>query len=151
MAKYKTFIYGDQTKYGQNIGIFPIQGLTRVPWIFIDPVNDDEYEFAINPSNSSVPGIEKTVTTEYTTSGKPVNWEGRPAPQKISYSGTILTEMHFEIMKYWSSKKTQVKLVDDLGRSFWLIVTGFSPTRQYHIDYPWRHEYTGDATIISWE
>lgn len=150
MAKYGTFIYGDGTLYGEGAVIFPIEGLTRVPWIFKNTATGDEYEFAINPVDASVPAVEKAITTQYTASGKPVNWEGRRAPQKITFSGTILTEAHFYAMKDWYELKTQINLSDDLSRKYWVIITAFNPTRNYSPQYPWRHEYSAEATILDW-
>lgn len=154
MARFGTFIYGDGTLYGpgdEGSGpVFPIENLSRVPWIFKDTVTDDEYEFAINPIDATVPSLTKSVTTQYTAAGIPINWEGRPTPQTMSFSGTILTEEHLNIMITWVQKSTQVNLSDDLGRKYWIYITSFSPSRQYSPQYPWRHEYSAEATVLSW-
>ncbi len=150
MAKYGTFIYGDGTLYGDGEAIFPIPGLTRVPWIFRDLAGNDEYEFAINPLDANVPSAKKTVTTDYTTAGNAINWEGRQSPQILSFSGTILTREHYEIMVRWIDKSTQINLSDDLDRKYWILLTSFSPRRVYVPAYPWRHEYNAEATILSW-
>jgi hypothetical protein len=149
MAKYGTFLYGDGTLYG-GTGTFPIENLVRVPWVFIDPVNSDEYEFAVNPLDASVPSVEKTVTTKYTTDGTPINVEGRPSAQTMDFSGTILYEEHFVKMNEWFEKSTQIALVDDLARTYWVVIVSFSPTRRYTPEYPWMHEYSCTANILSW-
>lgn len=149
MARYGTFLYGDGTTYG-GTGTFPIEDLIRVPWTFIDQVNDDEYEFAVNPLEASVPGVVKTVNTKYTAAGNPINTEGRPQAQSFTFSGTILHEAHFLKMNEWFEKSTQVILRDDLLRSYWVVINEFSPTRVYVPEYPWRHEYSASATVISW-
>lgn len=149
MARYNTFIYDDGILYADGVA-FAIAGEDRVPWVFQDVTTGDEYEFAINPVDASVPSLTKSVTTQYTAAGIPINWEGRPVPQTISFSGTILTEEHLNIMITWVEKSTQVNLSDDLGRRYWIYVTSFSPTRQYSPQYPWRHEYSAEATVLSW-
>lgn len=151
MARYGTFIYGDGTLYGDGSPVFPIPDTDRVPWVFSDPVNDDSYEFAINPLNATFPTSKRTVTTQYTTSGKPVNFEGRSTVKNLRFSGTILHEEHYNAMVDWANKSSQVHLKDDLGRGFWVVITNFSPTRRYHRDYPWRHEFSVDAVVVSWE
>lgn len=156
MAKFGTFVYGDGTTFaaaagGGGGGVFPIDGLERVPWIFRDIAAGDEYEFAVNPLNCSIPVVEKRVSTQYTASGKPVTWEGRSTVPVISFSGTILHQEHYEVMLEWLEKSTQISLTDDLDRKFWVFLTEFSPTRKYHYSYPWRHEYSASAIIISWE
>lgn len=145
MAKYGTFLYGTDILYAM-----PVPGLVRVPWVFTDIAGVDEYEFAINPLDSSVPSIEKTITTKYTADGTPINIEGRQKPQSFEFSGTILHEAHYRKMEEWFEKSSQVSITDDLGRSLWVIITSFNPTRNYSPDYPWRHEYTCTANILNW-
>ena len=150
MAKYGTFIYGDGTLYGEGVPVFPVEGLTRVPWVFKNLATGDEYEFAINPMDASVPSVQKAISTQYTASGKAINWEGKRPLQKISFSGTILSEAHYYAMKAWVESKTQINLADDLGRKYWIIFNSFSPTRNYTPEYPWRHEYSAEATVLDW-
>lgn len=149
MARYGTFLYGDGTLYSGG-ATFPIEDLIRVPWTFIDSTEEDEYEFAVNPLDASIPGLEKTVNTKYTAAGTPINTEGRPLPQTFTFSGTILYEEHFNKMNEWFEKSTQVMLRDDLLRTYWVIINEFNPTRRYVSQYPWRHEYSATATVLSW-
>lgn len=149
MAKFGTFLFGEET-FGGASPTEEFQNLVRVPWIFKDVVNDEEYEFAVNPLDTSIPSVEKSVATQYTTAGKAINFEGRSKPQTINFSGTILTEQHLNAMNYWFEKSSQINLSDDLGRKYWIVITNFAPTRQYTPDFPWRHEYSADAIILSW-
>ena len=150
MAKYGTFLYGDGTLYGSDEPVFPIENVVRVPWVFKDIAGNDEYEFAINPIDASVPSLERTVTTKYTTDGTAINIEGRIKPQKFEFSGTILHEAHYRKMEEWFAKSSQISLTDDLGRSYWIVLLNFSPTRNYSPDYPWRHEYNCTANVLNW-
>jgi hypothetical protein len=150
MARYSTFLYGDGTEYGSGEPVFPVEGLVRIPWIFEDIPTGNVYEFAINPNAATMPAIQKNVTTQYTASGKPINFEGRQSVPTISFSGTILHEAHLEAMESWAAKKNQVSLSDDLGRKYFVVITSFSATRNYNSEFPWRHEYNADAVVISW-
>lgn len=151
MAKFNTFIYDSEIVFnGAFGGEFPIDSLDRVPWVFKDIAGDDEYEFAVNPVDASFPVVEKRITTQYTASGRPVNFEGRSAAGYLSFSGTILYQEHYEIMLDWLDKSTQISVTDDLGRNFWIFLTEFSPTRTYHAAFPWRHEYNASGLLISW-
>ena len=153
MARYGTFNYDDGTLYSVEDAQFPLEeeGIIRVPWVFSDPSTGDEYEFAINPLDASVPDSVRNVTTQYTTGGIPINFEGRPQPGTMSLSGTILSEDHYNAMVDWTRKTKQINVQDDLGRSYWIYITTFNPTRQYVPEYPWRHEYSMEAVVLSWE
>jgi hypothetical protein len=150
MAKFGTFKYGDGTLFGSE-GTFPIETMDRVPWIFTDIATGDEYEFAVNPLDADIPDSpSKNITTKYTASGLPINTEGRRAVSEFSFSGTILYEEHFNKMNEWFDKSTQINLSDDLGRKYWIVLTNFSPTRRYKPEYPWMHEYSANAVVLSW-
>lgn len=150
MPKFGTFSFGD-SGFDPALNTFPIAGLPRVPWIMRDVASDDEYEFAVNPLDMSFPLVQKRLTTQYTTAGKPITWEGRSEVPVVSFSGTILYREHYEIMLEWLEKSTQIALTDDFGRNFWLFLTEFSPSRRYSADFPWRHEYSASGLIINWE
>jgi hypothetical protein len=159
MAFFGTFLYGEEL-FGTSSsegpsGPGPQPGqpgnyVVRVPWRFQQISDPDVYEFAINPLDVSMPSIQKTITTEKTASGKDIVFQGNGPPQKLSFSGTILTEVHLNAMREWFYKEKQVSITDDLGRQYWVYLTAFSPTRNYSAQYPWRHEYSADATVLSW-
>lgn len=144
MAKYGSFFYGEEAFGGSG------QILSRVPWIFQELHSSDEYEFAINPLDAQMPGKEKTFSTQPSADGTQIIFQGRDKVQRMSFSGTILTEAHLIAMKSWSNRDKQIHVMDDLGRGFWIYLKGFSPTREYHPDFPWRHQFSCDAVVLDW-
>ena len=160
MAFFGTFLYGEELFGTESPGPGGSTGptwpgssapLVRVPWIFREVYDgEDIYEFAINPLDATMPSIQKTLTKQITASGKPVIFQGRDAVQTMSFSGTILDQIHLEIMNEWFIKEKQISITDDLGQQYWVYLTNFSPTRNYSSQYPWRHEYSANATVLSW-
>lgn len=123
-----------------------------VRWIFFDLVNDDEYTFEINPDAGGTPGYVKHVTSTSTTApnGKTLLFEGSREAQVLDWSGTILYETQFNAFVEWWTKEHQIRLTDDLGRVFYIIITDFVPKRIRNAQRPWKHSYTAKATIIDW-
>lgn len=151
MALYGTFIYNTDDYGDDSGGSLPIE-ITgeRVPWIFQGYDSEDIYEFAINPLECSVPSIQKQISTQNTAAGGLVYFQGQNTVPSMSFSGTILSEAHYTAMKTWSGADKQVAVIDDLGRKYWVYIKNFSPTRQYHPEYPWRHEFSVEAVILDW-
>lgn len=147
MPLYNTFLYNEETYEGQDD--LPIPS-GRIPWYLREYDSSDVYELAINPLSSTSPSIQKTFTVQKTTTGNPVIFRGRDQVETIVCSGTILHEAHFRALEEWSKKSKQVELTDDLQRKFWIVITSFTPTRRYHASYPWRHEYSFEATVVDW-
>lgn len=151
MAKFGTFKFNEELFGGAPSGGGGSSGtLVRVPWTFQEVYDPDEYEFAINPLDASMPSIEKTFTSQATADGNQVLFQGRNLPQKMTFSGTILTEVHLNAMREWSSKQKQVQITDDLVRKYWVYITSFTPTRKYKPEYPWMHEFSCSATVLDW-
>ena len=152
MARFGTFDFGEELfGDGSSGGVLPEPTfLVRVPWVLQEIHDPDLYEFAVNPLDVQMSGIRKTFTTQKTSNGKNVVSQGRNQVQTMSFSGTILTEIHLEILREWMRKEKQVSITDDLGQQTWVYFTRFSPTRRYSPQYPWRHEYSAEATILSW-
>jgi len=122
-------------------------------WRLYDPVLDIEYTLAINPLDLDGPSYDKTITYENTSApdGQTVIFEGQDAPQKIGGSGTILEQAHYDAWVLWFEKRRQIRLTDDLGRVLWIYITSFKPKRKRSREFPWRHEFTFEATILDWE
>lgn len=151
MGFYGSFLYGEDEYGDDSGGLLPIE-ITgeRVPWTFQGYDSEDTYEFAINPLDCSIPSLKKNITTQNTAAGALLYFEGRPTVPTMSFSGTILTEAHYTAMKTWSNVDKQVAVIDDLGRKYWVYIKTFSPTRQYHAEYPWRHEFSVEAIVLDW-
>ena len=147
MAFFGTFDFGEDVFNGgpttPTIGV-------RFPWILQEADGVDYYEFAINPLSAKMPSVRRTITRERTATGNPILFQGRSAPQVLSFSGTILTEEHLNALRTWVQKETQVHITDDLGRGYWVYFTTFSPTRQRSNQSPWRHEFSAEAIVLNW-
>lgn len=124
----------------------------RIGWKFYDPVEDEEYEWEINPNSGGYPNRSKSIAYEATAgpNGQTLAYEGRESPASMSFSGVILTEAHFDTLTNWYLKKNQIKLTDDLGREFWIYIKSFNPSRVRSAKYPWRHTYTIEAIVLDW-
>lgn len=123
-----------------------------VRWVFEDPVLLETYVFDVNPSEGGSPGFEKRFEFQETTApdGKTLIFEGQDTPQNITFSGTILTESHYNAFVEWYSKRYQIKVTDDLGREFMILIKSFKPERVRAVSHPWKHKYTVEAAILDW-
>lgn len=119
-----------------------------VRWVFEDPETLDEYTFEVNPSEGGSPNFEKKVTEIPTVVGDPLIFEGARPLQKMQFQGVILTEEHYNAMVEWFNKAYPLIVTDDLGRSFRIYITTFSPTRQRAVHYPWKHSYTVNYILL---
>lgn len=152
MARFGTFNFGEELFGSGAASSIPYssEDFVRVPWIFQALDDPDIYEFAVNPISAKMPEVTKTYSRQKTAAGGNVIFQGRNQPQTISFSGTILTQEHLGAMREWVSKEKQVYVRDDLARGFWVYLTKFNPSRQYSVQYPWRHEYSCEGSLLSW-
>lgn len=123
-----------------------------VKWVFHDPVTLIDYTFEINPNDGGSPAFEKNIIYESTTApqGKTLVFEGADKPQKLSFAGVILYESQYQAFLDWWRKRYQIDVTDDLGRTFSILIEAFRPARKRSALYPWKHDYTIDATILDW-
>ena len=129
---------------------------TRIAWILRDysagaTPTPEEYRWQVNPAEFSIP-YQKTISYQSTAApdGNAVIYEGRDPVQRMTYSGTVLTQEQYEDLVYWFSKRHQLELTDDLGRTFWVYIVSFSPSRKRSNTYPWKHTYNGEMAILDW-
>jgi hypothetical protein len=121
-----------------------------VKWKFEDPVTLESHTFAINPSEGGSPDFKKSFSTRSTTAGKALIFEGADEPQRLSFSGVLFTEEEYEAFREWWQKRRQIKITDDLGRSYFILIQAFVPNRRRARSHPWKHDYQVDATIVDW-
>lgn len=123
-----------------------------VRWNFLDTTTSTTYEFAINPSNGGNPVYKKNIAQQNTVApgGKTLLFEGADSPQELSWDGTVLTQAQHEMFITWFQKRHQVQLTDDLGRSFMIYITEYTPTRQRSIHYPYKFSYNMKAIVVDW-
>lgn len=147
MGVLGSFVFGT-SQLGS--GVSPPVSTSRTAWRFQDYSGSQFYEFEINPLDVSDPAIKRTITTQATSAGRQVNYEGRLQPGTLTFSGTILSEGQYEVMNAWAQVRKQIKITDDWGRVFWVYIESFTPTRKYSIEFPWRMEYSVEATVLDW-
>lgn len=123
-----------------------------VRWTFYDPTVPQTYTFEINPNTGGTPSYAKTLSTSSTVApgGKTLIFEGADQVPKFEFSGTILTEAHFNAFVEWWDKRRQIRITDDLGREFWVYIESFTPTRVRAVHHPWKHTYNVVAQILDW-
>jgi hypothetical protein len=123
-----------------------------VRWVFYDPATAESYTFAINPTSGGSPSYEKTFQYQNTAApdGKVLVFEGRQAVKKLSFEGKILEQTHYDAFVTWFNKANQIRVTDDLGRTFYIIIEKFDPKRERAVHSPWKHSYTVDASIVDW-
>ena len=119
-------------------------------WTFYDPTGPETYTFDINPREGGTPSESRSFTFEKTVdpNGRAIVFEGRKDPRVISFSGTILEQGHLEAFQSWVNRPRQIRIADDLGRSFWVVFRRFEPRRRRSALYPWRHDYSVEAIEV---
>ncbi len=123
-----------------------------VRWTFYDIVTDTSYTFSINPSEGGTPSQKKHITYTATTapSGKTLMFEGARDALILEWTGVIIEQAHLEAMQAWWNNSHQIRLTDDLGRVWQIIITDFEPKRIRNSERPWKHTYTMRATVVNW-
>jgi hypothetical protein len=123
-----------------------------VRWTFEDQATLETYTFDVNPKEDDTPGYSKNFKFTNTSApdGKVLVFEGRDQPREGGFSGTVLTEAHFNALHTWWDKRNQILLTDDLGRSYSIIIKSFRPKRRRSQNYPWRHDYEVDYVVVDW-
>ena len=92
-----------------------------VRWTFYDPGSNETYTFHINPNEGGSPPYKKNFMYHTTAApdGKTLIYQGRPEIQNLEFSGVILEQGHFDAFVTWWQKQNQIRITDDLGRTFW--------------------------------
>ncbi len=117
--------------------------MPRIAWLLFDPLTSQTLTLPINPSGGGSPARQRTVTSQPTTAGTVVHFEGPPQARTFEVEGTILTQAHYEALDAWvRDKRHQIRVTDDLGRVFWVLLLTFVPTRVRTGSHPWYHTYT---------
>lgn len=123
-----------------------------VKWRFIDPVDSTEQQFEVNPNSGGNPTKERKMTARSTVvaGGRTIKFEGNVSPDKIQFSGLILNEVQLNLYMTWFEKLHQVQLIDDLGRSFYVMMDTFAPKRVRNGRNFWRHTFDATLTVVDW-
>lgn len=121
-------------------------------WTIYDPVEDATMTFPINPREGALPQRERNLSTVPVTApdGPPLIFEGEELVQEFPFSGTILTQAHWQFMTDWFEKRRQVRIVDDNGMTWWLYLKSFKPKRKNRHSHPWAADYDAVAIVLDW-
>jgi len=122
-------------------------------WILKDPLAGGlgSYTVPINPEKMTSPHAPREVTIEYTTarSGQAHIWEGAARGHQWSFSGTTMTQAHYETLRMFAALQRRFWLTDHRGRA-WVVSfqsVDFKPVGHPPLDWVW--EYTIQATIFA--
>lgn len=126
-------------------------------WKFTDVFNTGPspyiWTFDISPSEGGSPALEKSfnVTNYVGPRRQSVIQEGQFSNVSIEFSGTILTQTHFETFETWMRKRVVLDLEDDLGRVFRGAFASFRPQRVFKPNNVWYHKYTATFQVIAYK
>jgi len=117
--------------------------MTVTRWTFFEPISNITYEVPVNPNDGGSPVFSKNFAYQTTSApdGQTIVFEGAVKPNAMTFSGVILTEGHYEFYKTLFELNHQLKLTDDLGREFWIVITDYEPKRVRSAHYPWKHTF----------
>lgn len=121
-------------------------------WTFQDLSTSEIVTLPINPKDGGSPSFSKHINYSSTAApdGKTLVFEGLDDPQTLEWSGTILDQTHYELLRTWYSKRHQIVITDDLGRQFTCYITKYTPKRKRSVQHPYKHDYDMSATILDW-
>lgn len=110
------------------------------------------WTFDINPSDGGSPTAAKSIVLSQNLGPNRgvILQEGKTGVPTLQFSGTILTQEHYETLESWYTKKVVLRLYDDLGRHFRGIFSAFAPQRVRRPFNPWYHTYSGEFQCMAY-
>jgi phytoene dehydrogenase-like protein len=118
-------------------------------WTFTDLSNAEVFEFEVGPSQISLPAVRKAFKYTVTDAqGRALAYEEVNDPQTLSLTGVTLTQAQFGDLEGWCSRNHKMRLEDDLGQTWDLIIQSFAPKRKRNVTHPWAHDYTIECLIV---
>lgn len=117
-------------------------------WSFYDPDTGQLYEFDINPSEQDYQPFAKRILYTNTLPRKSIIYEVQKDATTVGWSGTVLLQGQLAAFQSWFDNRAVVQLTDDLGRTFDIYITEFTPKRVRTRDFPWFHTYDMKALLV---
>lgn len=128
--------------------------MSVVRWTFTDVshATPTPYVFEVNPSADGAPAYKKNLQYVNTTApgGKVLIFEGQDQAPTITFTGTILSQTQHDSFVSWFNTRRQIQLTDDLGNTWMIYISEYTPKRERSFQYPWKRSYTVVATILDW-
>ena len=135
--------------------------MSRIAWVFYDPVTDDTYRMPVNPNNEqSSRSVQKSQkfavaagryddpsATPSSYNNVTLIYEGPDEISRFNFSGVIYTQIEYINLFSWAEKPNMIHITDDLDRTFEVYVVSFSTERRRSKKFPWKHNYTMEAVI----
>lgn len=149
---YGAAVTGDQFVGAAQIPIIVASNNNRgARWVLIDTYEPEVYQFELNPEDTNVPQYVKDIKYQRTfyPAGLNLIYEANDNPLEVEWEGRLLTEAQYNELSRWFAKRRKLTVVDDLGRSYDILMTEFRAQRKRNPHYPWLHEYSISAHIVS--
>lgn len=121
-------------------------------WVFQDvhATPDEVYHFPHNPERMTPPFGKKRLAYAATTAvnGQKIAFEGNAPPAEWKFTGTTLTQAHYDALTRWFNKKVRIWITDHYGRAWLCYLSEFSATPRRTVNYPYRHDYEMTAIVF---
>ena len=129
--------------------------MSRIPWVFTDPVTSDVYVLPVNPnSDGGSFGVEKTIAysavagcSQFSNRNILIYTTGI-GMGSFSYSGNLYTAEHLLAFEDWFSRDYPFEIEDDLGRRILAVVESFDLKRARTRHHLWKHSYTFSGSVL---
>lgn len=127
--------------------------MSRIPWSWYDPVEDETYYMPVNPyQDNGSNNIVRTTSYEVNAAtyqdqsgvdriGNLVYHSSDDVP-KQSYTGRLYTQDEVEDFTAVVEKNNALTLTDDLDRSYSVLIESFTLNRVRARNRPYKHEYS---------
>jgi hypothetical protein len=129
------------------------QGATVKRWVLHDqaPGGLGRYVVPINPEKMTSPHAPRVISVDHTTAraGQHIVWEGSLRGHQWSFSGTVMTQEHYETLVAFAALQRRFWLVDHRDRAW---VVAFQSIDLQPVGHPpkdWVWAYTIAATIFA--
>jgi len=121
-------------------------------WVFTDNVLATTYTMEMNPNSGGTPTFNKTLTSSTPSgpSGDAIVFEGQDEPRQFSAGGIVSTQAQLDALQTWYDKHYQVKVVDDLSRTFWIYIIELKFERAGRQRHQYRHTFKMSYVELDW-
>ena len=80
--------------------------------------------------------------------GKTLLYGNSDDVRQLDFSGVIETQTMYNLLNTWFDKADPIEITDDLGRTFTIVMTKYSPKRVRKSGNPWFHTYSVTGMIV---